>query len=51
LLQATLYGVSGQDPWLLTLAIAILAVCAGAAGLIPARRAAALDPVRALRVE
>ncbi|MCR4342061.1 MAG: ABC transporter permease [Gemmatimonadaceae bacterium] len=51
LLQAMLYGVSGQDPWLLTLAIAILAVCAVAAGLIPARRAAALDPVRALRVE
>lgn len=51
LLQAMLYGVSGQDPWLLTLAVVILAVCAIAAGLIPARRAAALDPVRALRVE
>jgi predicted permease len=51
LLQAMLYGVSGQDPLLLALAIAILAVCAVAAGLIPARRAAALDPVRALRVE
>jgi macrolide transport system ATP-binding/permease protein len=51
LLQATLYGVSGHDPRLLALAVAILAVCAVAAGLIPARRAAALDPVRALRVE
>ena len=51
LLQAMLYGVSGQDPWLLTLAVAVLAVCAVAAGLIPARRAAALDPVRALRIE
>jgi len=51
LLQAMLYGVSGQDPWLLTLAVAVLAVCAVSAGLIPARRAAALDPVRALRVE
>jgi predicted permease len=51
LLQAMLYGVSGQDPWLLTLAVAVLAVCAVAAGLIPARRAAGLDPVRALRIE
>jgi ABC-type antimicrobial peptide transport system permease subunit len=51
LLQATLFGVSGHDPFLLALAVAVLAVCAVAAGLIPARRAAALDPVQALRIE
>lgn len=51
LLQTSLYGVSGHDPFLLTAAVAILAVCAIAASLIPARRAAALDPVQALRTQ
>jgi predicted permease len=45
------YGVKTSDPLILGLAAALLALCAGVAGLIPAARAAAVDPVRALRVD
>jgi macrolide transport system ATP-binding/permease protein len=51
LLESYLYQVSGRDPWILVAAIGVLATCAIAAALIPARRAAHLDPVQALRVE
>ena len=46
-----LYNVAGHDVGVLSIAIAILAVSAFAAGLIPARRAASTDPVKALRTE
>ncbi len=51
LLGANLFGVSPYDPATLAAACAVLAGCAIVAAVIPARRAAALDPVRALRVE
>ena len=51
LLASELYGVKGHDPAILVLAAAILAACALAAGLIPARRASSLDPITALREE
>jgi ABC-type antimicrobial peptide transport system permease subunit len=35
----------------MAIAIGILVVAAAIAGIIPARRAASIDPVRALRVE
>jgi predicted permease len=51
LLSAQLYGVSGSDPLALLVAIAALAVCAFVAALIPALRAASMDPMSALRTE
>ncbi|MGZ8255832.1 MAG: FtsX-like permease family protein, partial [Burkholderiaceae bacterium] len=51
LLQANLFGVSAHDPATLVGSIAVLAVSAVVAAVIPARRAATLDPVRALRIE
>jgi ABC-type antimicrobial peptide transport system permease subunit len=35
----------------MTIAIGVLVVTAAIAGIIPARRAASVDPVRALRIE
>jgi predicted permease len=51
LLRSFLFGVSPFDPMVLTLAaIAVLAL-ALTASAIPARRAASIDPMRALRAE
>ncbi len=51
LLATELYGVSFWDPVALAIAAGSLAVCALAAALIPAGRAAAISPIRALRAE
>jgi predicted permease len=45
------YGVSETDPWALLLAICVLFSSGILATLLPARRAASLDPVKALRSE
>jgi macrolide transport system ATP-binding/permease protein len=50
-LKTQLYGTGGQDPLVLAGAVAVLIVSACVAGLIPARRAASTDPVKALRTE
>jgi len=50
-LSSQLFGVKGYDPEVLASAVAILAACAGVAGLLPARRAASIDPMQALRAE
>jgi ABC-type antimicrobial peptide transport system permease subunit len=49
--EAQLYEIKGIDAGTLILAIATLASAAAVAGLIPARKAAAIDPVQALRSE
>jgi ABC-type lipoprotein release transport system permease subunit len=46
-----LYGVSASDPWTVCLAPLALVVCGLIAALIPAQRAATVDPVKALRAE
>jgi predicted permease len=51
LLASQLYGVGKFDPLILTLAIAVLALCALAASILPARRAAIIEPMQALRAE
>ena len=50
-MASQLYGVGAYDPIALIGATVILAICAIAAGFIPARRAASIEPMRALRIE
>jgi len=49
--QAQLYEVKGVDPAVLLTSILTLAFAASVAAFIPARRAASIDPARALRIE
>ncbi|HEX6774029.1 MAG TPA: ABC transporter permease [Acidobacteriaceae bacterium] len=49
--KAQLYQVTNADANVMAFAIVTLGVAACVAGLIPARRAASIDPIRALRVE
>ena len=51
LISSKLYGVVSWDPVALTVAAGALAICAFAAAIIPARRAASVSPVDALKVE
>jgi len=51
LLSAQLYQVGGWDPAPLLVAVAMLMVCAFFAAAVPARRAASLDPMKALRTD
>jgi ABC-type antimicrobial peptide transport system permease subunit len=46
-----LYGIKSTDPVTLSVAAAVLALMAGLAGYLPARRASRLDPMVALRDE
>ena len=48
LVSSQLYGLEPNDPLMAGLSILTLAVVAGLAGLIPASRAAGLDPILAL---
>ena len=51
LLATQLYGISFWDPLALGVAAGSLAICALIAALIPAGRAAAISPIRALRAD
>jgi predicted permease len=51
LIASQLYEVKGWDPVALGGSVVALALCALVASLVPARRAATINPVRALRVE
>lgn len=51
LMASQLYGVGAYDPIALAGATLVLAVCATFAGLLPARRAASIEPMQALRTE
>jgi ABC-type antimicrobial peptide transport system permease subunit len=51
LMKSPLYCVASYDPLALVGAAFILVLCAVAAGFIPARRAASIEPMQALRNE
>jgi predicted permease len=51
LVRAQLYRVRTYDPITLIAATLVLAGCAALAGFIPARRAASIEPMQALRIE
>jgi ABC-type antimicrobial peptide transport system permease subunit len=51
LMASLLYGVSSRDPLTFVIGLVVLGVVSAAASWIPARRAAGMDPVRALRLE
>jgi len=46
-----LFGIGKFEPAVLTIAILLLLGCALVASILPARRAASIDPMRALRIE
>jgi putative ABC transport system permease protein len=50
-IQSFLFGVSRHDPATIASVCALLAACGLVAALIPARRAASIDPMQALRTE
>jgi predicted permease len=51
LVASQLYGIKSHDPVILSVAVAVLAACGVLAAVIPARRAASIDPMQALRTE
>ena len=50
-LQSFLYGTSVRDPWVMIGSVAALGLVASAASLLPALRAATIEPMVALRTE
>ena len=50
-LSSFLYGVSASDPVTFAVVVGLLVLTALLAGYLPGRRAAATDPVRALRAD
>ena len=50
-LRSFLYGVQSGDPWTLASVTLLLLACGLAAAWLPARRAARVDPMEALRAE
>ncbi len=51
LLQSFLFGVSRHDPFTVVAVSVLLLVCGVMAAFVPARRAASIDPMQALRME
>jgi ABC-type antimicrobial peptide transport system permease subunit len=51
MIASQLYGVTNWDPVALGVALCSLALCAFLAAVIPAARAASIDPIQALRME
>jgi ABC-type antimicrobial peptide transport system permease subunit len=51
LVQSSLYQTDAFQPYVLLAVIVLLLLAATSAALIPARRAASIDPMQALRIE
>ena len=49
--RSLLYELAGHDPTSIAIAVVLLACVALAAGFVPARRAAMIDPMHALRYD
>jgi ABC-type antimicrobial peptide transport system permease subunit len=49
--KSQLYEITSVNVPVMTIAIGVLVLAAAISGIIPARRAASIDPVRALRIE
>jgi len=49
--KSQLYEITSLNLQVMSIAIGVLVLAAAVAGIIPARRAASIDPVRALRIE
>jgi predicted permease len=49
--KSQLYEITSVNVPVMSIAIGVLVLAAAVAGIIPARRAASIDPVRALRIE
>jgi ABC-type antimicrobial peptide transport system permease subunit len=50
-IASQLYGVKSYDPFVLGTAVLVLTASSILAAVIPARRAASIDPIKALRIE
>jgi predicted permease len=50
-LRSQLYGVGPADPWTIASGVTLMAVVVLLSALLPARRAASVDPMQALRME
>ena len=50
-MEGLVFGISRRDPWTFAAAPAVLAIVGALATAVPARRAATLDPIAALREE
>ena len=50
-LASFLYGTSPRDPWVLAGSIGVLSIIASVASLLPALRAARIQPMAAIRCE
>ena len=50
-MRSMVYGIGTHDPATMAIAVALLAGTGGLACYVPARRAASIDPVEALRAE
>ena len=49
--NSLLYEITRVNVPVMTIAIGVVVLAAAISGIIPARRAASIDPVRALRIE
>jgi len=50
-METQLFGVKARDPMVFLVSIGAVFTASAAAAFLPARRAAAIDPIRALRHE
>jgi ABC-type antimicrobial peptide transport system permease subunit len=51
LVASLLYGVKSYDPLILFVAVLVLLLSTIPAAIVPARRAASIDPIQALRTD